>query len=173
MQACISCHHQDEAESNTSPPLILGQKSAYLMKQLSDFNSGARNDSVMTPIANGLNYKDISDLAESISKGAWKVSDQDPEYDGQKIALGMQLYKRGDIKRDIPPCMGCHGLHGEGLLDFPRLSSQKYSYIANQLYQFQSNHRANDVDKLMRSFAPRLTSFDIDALAQFLARGQF
>src|SRR3569833_2364158 len=49
--ACDSCHGAAGNSTIAQIPKIAAQHEAYLLKQLANFNTGERNNSVMTPIA--------------------------------------------------------------------------------------------------------------------------
>jgi cytochrome c553 len=50
------------------------------------------------------------------------------------LALGQQLATQG--KDGVPPCLGCHGVQGEGIGPFPRLAAQDPRYLERQLADF-------------------------------------
>ena len=64
---CISCHGMDGAPVNTEWPILTGQKSAYLEKQLLAFKSGSRQGPIMNVIARELTDQQIRDVAEYYS----------------------------------------------------------------------------------------------------------
>lgn len=65
---CISCHGMQGKTVNSEWPNLAGQKSAYLQKQLLDFQSGARPSPVMEVIARELTAQQIADVAEYYSQ---------------------------------------------------------------------------------------------------------
>ena len=63
-QVCAACHGPDGAKpSAPDQPLLAGQYFDYLVKALSDYKSGKRNDPIMKGFAAGLTKQDIEDLA--------------------------------------------------------------------------------------------------------------
>ena len=63
-QVCAACHGADGAKpSAPDQPILAGQYYEYLIKALSDYKSGKRNDPVMKGFATGLSKKDMEDLA--------------------------------------------------------------------------------------------------------------
>lgn len=61
--ACAGCHGTDGMGTGPEYPNLAGQKTAYLVKQLNAFKSGARVDPTMQVMAAALNDADISSLA--------------------------------------------------------------------------------------------------------------
>ncbi|MFV8819322.1 c-type cytochrome [Haliea sp. E17] len=61
---CFSCHGSDGISSSGLWPNLAGQKPAYLVKQMKDFQSGARKDPMMSPMAKSLNEEQITAIAD-------------------------------------------------------------------------------------------------------------
>lgn len=64
--ACQTCHVSANAE--TAAPHLVGQRAAYLVKQLTAFKAGDRKHELMSVIAGQLSDDDIADLAAYWSK---------------------------------------------------------------------------------------------------------
>lgn len=62
-KVCEACHGQDGKSVEPSYPNLAGQYESYLIKALSDYRSGARNDAIMKSFAANLSNQDIEDLA--------------------------------------------------------------------------------------------------------------
>jgi len=65
---CVSCHGAAGISTNPLYPNLAGQKSAYLLKQMRDFQTGERKDPVMNAMLQGLSEQDLDMLAEYYSK---------------------------------------------------------------------------------------------------------
>ena len=65
---CISCHGATGVSSNPLYPNLAGQKAAYLLKQMRDFQKGERKDPVMNAMVQGLSEQDMDALAEFYNK---------------------------------------------------------------------------------------------------------
>ena len=65
---CVSCHGATGISSNPLYPNLAGQKAAYLLKQMRDFQKGDRKDPVMNAMVQGLSEQDMDALAEFYSK---------------------------------------------------------------------------------------------------------
>ncbi len=64
---CAACHGPQGISSNPLWPNLAGQQEAYLAKSIKDYQSGARNDPSMSPIAQMLSEQDIANLAAYFS----------------------------------------------------------------------------------------------------------
>jgi len=64
---CAGCHGADGKSMNNMWPNLAGQKAGYIVKQLKDFRSGARNDPMMSGMAKPLSDADIENLAAYFS----------------------------------------------------------------------------------------------------------
>ena len=76
-QACAVCHGVDEIGKNPDVPNLAGESTIYLEKQLKAFKSGERKHEQMSIIAQGLQDKDIVDVAAWYS--SVKISVQVPQ----------------------------------------------------------------------------------------------
>lgn len=163
---CAACHAKDGNSSDSTFPVLAGQHVDYIVKQLEEFKSGARQNAVMAPMAMPLSDQDRADLAAYFSSQIPKPRAADPA----SIELGKALYFGGDAKRGIPACMACHQPDGIGVsqAQFPRLSGQHPEYIASQLKMFRDGSRNNDMNEMMRDISMKLTDKDIDALSAFV-----
>ncbi len=60
---CVSCHGQAGISANPLYPNLAGQKEAYLLKQMRDFQTGKRPDPIMGAMVKGLSDQDLANLA--------------------------------------------------------------------------------------------------------------
>lgn len=60
---CSTCHSADGISADDAFPNLAGQKQGYLIKQLADFRSKARDNETMSPIAETLDDRMIQALA--------------------------------------------------------------------------------------------------------------
>lgn len=61
--ACGGCHAEDGNSENAMFPRLAGQYESYLVKALSDYKSGKRNNPMMSGFAATLSEQDIKDIA--------------------------------------------------------------------------------------------------------------
>ena len=64
---CSACHGMDGNSTNPMWPKLAGQHEAYLIKTLKQFQSGARTDPAMSPMAKPLSETNIETLAAYFS----------------------------------------------------------------------------------------------------------
>ena len=69
-QVCHACHGNDGKSVDPNYPNLAGQYESYLVKALSDYRSGARQNAIMNGFAASLTNQDIEDLA------AWYASQE-------------------------------------------------------------------------------------------------
>ncbi len=82
------------------------------------------------------------------------------------LARGEILVRTGNGK--VTPCTVCHGADLRGLGPVPRLAGNSPSYIARQLYDMQSGHRAGLWMPLMAPVVAGLSAGDVLAAAAYL-----
>lgn len=73
---CAACHGADGTKPSTlDQPILAGQYYDYLVRALTDYKVGHRNNPIMKGFAAGLSKQDIEDLA------AWFASQKSPLHD--------------------------------------------------------------------------------------------
>jgi len=88
---CAACHGVDGNSPMDMFPKIAGQGEAYLVKQMADFKSGARNNAIMAPMVAGLTDEDMADLAAYYSSKTIAPSATNEDL----VAAGEKLYRGG------------------------------------------------------------------------------
>ncbi len=83
------------------------------------------------------------------------------------LALGYDVYRNGDLEREISACIACHGPYGEGNkpASFPALQGQHADYLIKTLTDFKNNVRSNDPDNMMHMIANKMTDEEIKGIA--------
>ncbi|GHF89563.1 c-type cytochrome [Thalassotalea marina] len=162
---CVACHNADGNSTVAMYPSIAGQGEAYLLKQLKEFKSGARDNAIMAGMVAGLSEDDMQNLA------AYFASQTLKPVVGEENAAGHKLYIGGDAERGITACIACHGVSGKGMdnAGFPAIGGQHPTYLKAQLEQFRSGVRANDKNAMMQNIAAKLSDADIEALANYMS----
>ncbi len=169
---CVGCHGADGNSPAAPNPILAGQISEYLYKQLSNFKAtdgkpAVRDNAIMGGMVAALSDEDMKSLSVYFSQQKMKPSAAKEE---KLLAEGKTLWRRGDFDKGVPACAGCHGPAGAGLpAQYPRLSGQYAEYTANQLKTFRSHERANDSEKVMRVIAGKLSDHQINAIAEYAA----
>jgi cytochrome c553 len=76
-QVCAACHGADgNKPSDPAQPILAGQYYDYLVRALSDYKTGKRNNPIMKGFAGQLSSKDIEDLAAWFSSRKSALHDQ-------------------------------------------------------------------------------------------------
>ncbi|AJY07548.1 c-type cytochrome [Burkholderia sp. SIMBA_043] len=155
---CTMCHGPQGLSFANSPNLA-GQYESVVYKQLKDFQSGARTNAVMTPMATNLSDQDMKDLA------AYYASLPRVRV-GASAGPAPAIVATGSPMRNIAPCASCHGA-AENKLGAPWLEGEPLVYIRQQLLAFAAGERHNDTSEQMRNVARHMTRDEIEAAAKF------
>ena len=76
-QVCAACHGPDgNKPSDPTQPILAGQHYDYLVRALTDYKIGRRNNPIMKGFASQLSKKDIEDLAAWFSSQKSNLHDQ-------------------------------------------------------------------------------------------------
>jgi len=156
---CASCHGENGIPQLKTTPVIWGQNTGYMFLQLRDFQSGARKNDLMSPIAATLAKEDLLPLATYFSQLKW------PNL-GQPEAPGGVAAKAQSAVASVG-CIGCHLDHFQGDGTTARLAGQQHDYLQKTMMDFRTKARGNNpgMSDLMKATTPEA----IDALAQYLA----
>jgi cytochrome c553 len=165
-QVCAACHGVDGNSSNPIWPKLAGQHAEYIVKQLTDFKSGSRENVQMSPMAANLSEQDVLDLAAYYSSQKINQGKTDPA----ALVLGEKIYRAGSIDAGVPACTACHGPNGRGNTAalYPALGGQYAAYIQAQLKAFREGARTNDNNSVMRTIVKRITDDEIKAVSEYI-----
>lgn len=158
-QRCAICHGPTGVSRADSPNLA-GQYPSVVYKELLDFQSGARTNATMAPLAANLSDQDMRDLAAYY---AYLPRFPAPE---RAQAPVPKIVSEGAPMRNIPPCGACHGTLDVKTAS-PWLGGQPAAYIRSQLLAFASGARRNDVHEQMRNIARNMTPEEIDEAVNY------
>lgn len=146
---CLACHGAEGMADHDVWPNLAGQHDEYLAKQLRDFRDGRRYDPWMSPMAIGLDDRDIDDLAAYFS-----------QLDG--LSGGPQ-----SAPPEAMTCVACHSERaGQASPLWPSLAGQNARYIAKQLNDFRAGRR---MDPVMAPLTQPLSDADVAAVAAHYA----
>lgn len=164
-QVCVACHAADGNSSTPANPKLAQQHPEYLIKQLKEYKSGKRANAIMSGFAGTLSDEDMRNVAYWLaSQKATNGAATDPEL----VRLGERIYRGGIADRQIAACAGCHSPNGAGIpAQNPRLSGQHAEYTADQLRQFRSGARKNNLQ--MTGVAAKMNDREILAVSEFIA----
>lgn len=189
--SCAGCHGEDGNSVMPGFPKLAGQHQGYLVKQLKAFKKGERNAPMMAPLAMGLDENSMEEIAayyaaQKISANPKPVLPDDADEDGDKpektaaekeaelanlIEQGRDLYRNGNISREVSACVACHGPYAEGNKPaaYPSLHSQHAEYVIKTLTDYKNGTRSNNPENMMHMIAKKMTHDDIKAVAYYIS----
>ena len=158
-KVCATCHGENGVPQLKTTPVIWGQNTGYMFLQLRDFQSGARKNDLMSPIAAALAKEDLLPMAEYFSKQKWPNLQQPSAPDDVAAQAQAAISSVG--------CIGCHLDHFQGDGTTARLAGQQHDYLQKTMMDFRTKARGNNpgMSDLMKATSPDA----ITALAQYLA----
>jgi cytochrome c553 len=168
--SCAGCHGEDGNSAVGSFPKLANQHTSYLIKQLQEFKNGTRNDAMMSAMAAALTEKDIIDIAAYYA--AQKISiDTLPASAIEEEKQGNDLYRNGDLAREVSACIACHGPLGEGNKPaaFPSIKSQHADYLIKTLTDYKNGVRSKNPENPMVMITKKMTDEEIKDLAYHIS----
>ncbi len=162
---CAACHTADGSRGSPANPIIQGQHPEYLVKQLTEFKSGKRQNAIMSGMAAALTEEDMKNVSAFY---AGKVAKPGFAKNKATVELGEKIYRGGIAERSIPACAGCHSPNGAGIpAQYPRLAGQHSDYTEAQLVAFRGGVRKNSVP--MAGVAAKMNDREIKAVSDYIA----
>lgn len=161
-QQCAICHGSNR-QGQIDTPNLDGQPGAMVYKQLRDFQTGARINTIMGPFAANLGERDMLDLAayySSLPRQRGLLPDP--------TVLTPSIVTLGAPMRNIPPCASCHGSN-DVKLGSASLDGHSAVYLKAQLEAFATGARRNDISQQMRNIARQMTQIEMDDAARYFA----
>ena len=156
--ACSTCHGVNGSPLSATFPVIWGQQSNYLYKELHDFHSGDRKNPVMAPLVQSISLDELRAISNYIATKPWPAKPADggaAAAPPEAIAAKMQV------------CKSCHQANFEGGAPAPRLAGLSYEYLRGAMNAFADGKRTNNLD--MPGFMKALSASDRAAIAKYLA----
>jgi len=171
-------------------PKLAGQHANYLVKQLKAFKAGERNAPMMAPLALGLDEKSMEEIALYYAGGKISANpaltlpanddddDAPTKTEEQKkaeldalITQGGDLYRNGNLSREVSACVACHGPYAEGNKPaaYPALHSQHAEYLIKTLMDFKNGQRTKNTENMMYMIAKKMTDDDIKAVSYYIS----
>jgi cytochrome c553 len=150
---CNTCHGENGVPKSAPAPIISGQQENYLLKQLHDFQSGDRNNEVMTWMATALSQAEVGPAAAYFAKKNWPARPTAVAAASPPAAAAV--------------CQICHQQNFVGGLAAPRLAGQSYEYLLEAMRRFAEHERTNNADmvKVMEAFSPA----EREAMARYIS----
>jgi cytochrome c553 len=155
VQVCGACHGQNGTPTDPKTmPIIWGQTTYYIVKQLHDYRNGERNNPLMASIAKGLQLQDLRPIAAYFNSKTWPAK------------------QAGSAPPTTPPegiaqCQACHQQNFQGGAPAPRLAGLSYEYLSAAMTAFADGTRTNngDMPQIMKALSPAQR----DAMAHYIA----
>jgi cytochrome c553 len=154
LQVCGSCHGQNGVPLDPKTmPIIWGQQTNFLVKQLHDYRAGDRESPIMAAMAKSLTQEELRPAAVYLTSKGWPA--------------GKPAAAAGTPPAGIGQCIACHQPGLVGGAPAPRLAGQSYEYLIKQMTNFADGTRTNSMDmaKIMQELSPA----DRDAMAHYIA----
>ena len=169
-ERCQECHGEDGNGNGTDlhTPKHAGQYADYLVKQLKDFQTGARQHVTMNIMAEDLIELDMTDIAAYFaSQKIMRGTSENEKTEGKRLFL------TGDSSRGLQACSECHGAGGKGRfvdgIAYPVIGGQRKAYLYRQLVNWKSGDRTNSPDGIMNKIARLLTEREIESLSDYIS----
>jgi cytochrome c553 len=155
---CSACHGDNGVPKNATIPIIWGQQENYLVKQLHDFQNGARDFEVMSWMAKTLSPEETASAAADFAKKDWPARTVTAAAPSPPAGLAL--------------CQVCHqqnffGGLAVGDATAPRLAGQRYEYLVEAMRRFADGERTNNAEMvtIMKAISPP----DREAMARYLS----
>ncbi|MBN3790365.1 c-type cytochrome [Burkholderia sp. Ac-20353] len=166
-QVCSSCHSVNGVSVSPMFPKLAAQPREYLIAQLTDFRNHRRSDPNARKFMWGFTH--LSDT--QIGQIAAYFSSQPPapgkSGDPPLANTGRVIFASGLPNKGVVACSSCHGLHGEGAGEVPRLAGQHADYIVKQLSVFRHDGQRPRGEP-MKAVSDNLSEQETRAVAAYL-----
>jgi cytochrome c553 len=172
MMACTVCHGaQGRATSSGYFPRIAGKPVDYLYNQLLHFRDGRRQNASMARLLDNLSDAYLRDMAEHFAGLDLPYPPpQPPTVSPDVLARGEALVRQGNVERNVPACVVCHGAALTGTLPAtPGLLGLPRDYLSAQMGAWRTGLRHASAPDCMRQIAEHMSAEDVSAAASWLA----
>ncbi len=164
---CGTCHGADGQSANPLWPNLAGQHASYIVQQLKGFQSGARAEQTMSPMAAPLTEQDMFDLGAYFESQPPKIGTASQE----ELELGQKIYRGGNTQTQLPACISCHGPQGKGnpAAKYPKISGQHADYTLKQLKDYKSGVRKPKGNAaMMRDIVVKMSEDEMKAVTNYM-----
>jgi cytochrome c553 len=170
--ACTGCHGaQGRAAPDGYYPRLAGKPAGYLYNQLLNFREGRRHYGLMTQLIAPLSDTYLMEIAQHFAGlDVPYPAPSQTKPDGALLANGKQLVLMGDVTRQVPACVQCHGTAMTGVApNVPGLLGLPRDYLNAQLGAWKAGKRRAHAPDCMQAVVARLSDGDINAISSYLA----
>jgi len=153
--ACAVCHGSGGVSRNLPGPSLAGQNATYFVNAVKEYRTGARNDPMMSAVAQGIKDEDAGDLAAYFTGLKCESA---ARADSEAASRGQAILSK---------CTACHGTDGHASnRSWPNLAGQSKEYLVDALHAYKSGARSNAV---MVGIVKDLSDSDTESAAAYYA----
>lgn len=167
LQVCSNCHSANGVSVSPMFPKLAAQQQAYLVAQITDFKAHRRADPNAKKYMWGFRHLSETQIQQIASYFSSQPPPPAKSGDPLLIDKGRAIYAGGLPGQGVPACSACHGMHGDGAGEIPRLASQHADYIVKQLMVFR-NHGQRPRGEPMELFSDKMSEQDMRSVAAYL-----
>ena len=170
--ACTASHGKEgRATTDGYFPRIAGKPAGYLANQLLNFRDGRRSYPQMTYLIEHLTDDYLREMAEHFAALDLPYPPPPaPQAPAAVLDQGRKLVQGGDVARNIPACVACHGAAMTGVTpSIPGLLGLPRDYLNSQLGAWKTGQRRAHLPDCMADIARQLTPDDVSAVSAWLA----
>ncbi|KXU84925.1 cytochrome C [Paraburkholderia monticola] len=167
LQVCSNCHGVGGVSVSPIFPKLAGQQKEYLVNQLMDFRAHRRSDPNAKRYMWGFTHLSDAQIEQLATYFSSRPPPEGDAGDPLLVANGKVIFMSGLPDKGVPACSACHGAHGEGVGEFPRLAGQYADYLVKQLVVFQHAEQRPRGD-VMNVICVKLTEQEMHSVAAFL-----
>ncbi len=165
-KTCFICHGED-GKTPLDPiyPTIAGQNINYILQQMRDIKSGARDNNqtaAMHGIMQLVSDEELEILAQYVSElPRGEATGPPPE----RRSDGSRLFRR-------KTCFTCHGRDGKTPImpEYPKITGQSPEYVKQQIHDIKSGERSNGMTMAMKSVMFLVTDEEIDIISDYISK---
>jgi cytochrome c553 len=166
-QVCSNCHGVTGVSVSPTFPKLAGQQREYLVLQLTDLKTHRRSDPHAKAFMWGFPHLTEAQIDGIATYFSSQQAVMGPPGNRALMDQGRAIFLSGLPDKGVPACSSCHGQHGEGMNQFPRLAGQHADYLVTQLLVFQrTDQRPRGAP--MKAVTENMTERDMRAVAVFL-----
>ncbi|PCE32665.1 c-type cytochrome [Burkholderia ubonensis] len=167
LQVCSNCHGANGVSVSPMFPKLAAQPREYLIAQLTDFRSRRRSDPNAQKYMWGVTHLSDTQIEQLAAYFSSRSPPPGKPGDPPRVDMGRSIFASGLPDKGVAACIGCHGLHGEGAGEVPRLAGQHADYIVKQLLVFR--HRGQRPrGEPMKAVSSNLSEQEMRAVAAYL-----
>jgi len=164
-EVCAACHLPEGwGKPDGTFPMLAGQHTNVIIKQLADIRALNRDNPTMYPFALPKSIGGPQAIADVVGYIAKLPMNPEPGLGaGDNLELGAKLYKEN--------CVRCHGENGEGIPEkyYPRIQGQHYNYLVRQFEWIRDGKRRNANPDMVKQIAG-FSDEDMKAVMDFVSR---